>query len=384
MSISNGFDIARVVPALTARVGWQQPTNADFDITLDATNLQCLSQRYFNFEHPSCSAVRILEVQENPTISGTDFNSYLTYLKKEVAMNALASVFVEDALIEKSTMMWEKQFRTGYITIPNAHKFCGLQLKMATGDYGVKIESLALQFSAPCTVTIYLYNDLRKDALWSHEFTITKGNDQQIFNLNDPDYTEIILNRLAANNKGGVFWIGYYQDEIEAQGVTAADNYLNWWASICLLGYQSFEAVADYANHTFVRTQYTSNYRTYGVNLQVSGYKDYTNQICGQPQMFDNLQRMMMAYKCITDAINSNRLNADQRNNYESYLSVYNQMETAPKWASSEKKIGLATRIENEIQRLQDTFIDNSPVMSGLPPVNTNENLFVARWGYQI
>lgn len=390
MPITNGIDTTIVLPVLKARRGWQQPTSSDFTPVLDSAAKKCVSGRYYNMEHPSCGANAIWRFQEDANISDSNFNAYLDALKTEICLYALNQVFVSDAMIELPRIIWEKQFRTSFKTITNASKFCGYQLKIAKSPCAVKIDSIGLNFSGPCTVTLYIFNDMKADAIWSHEFTVTKANDQEWYRINTDDYTEIILRYQNEVNKGGVYWIGYFQDEIEAQNVKANDVYLVDWTAYSMVGWQPFEANSNYTNHSFTRDIYTSNYRTYGMNLEISSSWDYSNVVISQAQAFDNLLGLMMADKCVTETVNSNRVNKDNRMSDENFADIYDQMQSAQTAMkngiepSTRYKTGFVAKIQNEIKRLQATFFDDSPFVCGVPPVSSNIDLNRPTWGMQI
>ena len=385
MAFSNGIDTSIVLPVLKARRGWQQPTSSDFTPVLSTASKKCVSGRYYNMEHPSCTANAIWKFQENPNINDSDFNAYLDSLKSEVAMYALSQVFVSDAMIEFPRILWEKQFRTGLINIPNASKFVGYQLKVGRSQCSVKIDSIGLNFTGPCTVTLYIFNDMKADPIWSQEFTVVKANDQQWYRINTDDYTEIVLRYQNEVNKGGVYWIGYFQDEIAAQNVQANNVYLVDWTEYAMVGWQPFEANSNYAAHTFTRDIYSSNYRTYGINLEISSSWDYTNSVISQAQAFDNLLGLMMAEKCVMETVNSNRVNKDNRMSDENFADIYAQQQMVmDKPAKSQYRTGFVSKIQNEIKRLQETFFDADPVMCGVPPVNSHVDLNRPSWGMQI
>lgn len=390
MPITNGIDTTIVLPVLKARRGWQQPTSSDFTPVLDTASKKCLSGRYYNMEHPSCTANSIWRFQEDPAISDANFNAYLDALKAEVCLYALNQVFVSDAIIELPSIIWEKQFRTGFKPITNSAKFCGYQLKIFKSQCAVKIDSIGLNFTGPCTVTLYLFNDMKADPLWSHEFAVTKADDQQWFRINTDNYTEILLRYQNEVNKGGVYWLGYFQDEIDAQNVRANDVYLVDWTQYAMVGWQTFEATSDYEAETFVRDIYTSNYRTYGMNLEISSCHDYSNSVISQPQAFDNLLGLMMQDKCVSEVVNSNRVNKDNRMSDENFSDIYSQQQALDKYSkspydpSAKYKTGFVAKIQNEIKRIQATFFDDSPVVIGVPPVNTSINVNHPTWGMQI
>lgn len=225
--------------------------------------------------------------------------------------------------------------------------------------------------SAACTVTLYLYNDLKAAPLWTKEYTITEANNQTIFVVDD-----VVMSRLNDVHKGGVFFFGYYQDEIAAQDDTqGVDVYLNHWEQYNMVGYQGFEAAANFTDKTFVRDNYYGNYRTYGLNVELSTFADHTNTIIRNAYAFDKLQGLIMTQKCIELQMNSQRSNGGERMSRENYEMLYNEIEGLKGGEGIPYRQGLKDRILNEVKQLQRTFFDSSKITTGVPPVNTGAEM---------
>lgn len=378
MTYTNGLNLDTLLPIITARKGWEQPSVATFTPVLSTAVKTCNSGMYYNFDHSSCSPVNIWNCQEDDRITDANMNAFLLSLKKQVAIESMVAVFRENAPVEPPKILFEKQFRTQYKPIDNSGKFCGWMIQVAQGDYATIVESVMLTFTAAATVTLYCYNDLKADPIWSKEYTVTEGYNQQVFVVDD-----LVLTRLNDTHKGGIFYLGYYQQEIENQSVKAADVYLNWWAQFNMVGYQGFEAASDFDALTFVRSTYFSNYRTYGLNLELSTTRDQTNTVIRNANSFDKLQGLLMAVKCIELQMNSQRANGGQRISRENYEMLYNEIEGLKGGEGIPYRQGLKDRINREVKRLQHTFFPPSEVTYSIPPVNgTNE--FTPFWGYQI
>lgn len=399
MAISNGFDESLVIPALTKRKGWKQPTVTTLPAfpTLTGDVITNLSGLPFNSDHAACSPVLLWKCQEDNGITADNFNQYLTDLQASVIMDALNGIFMLPQIIESPKSMFSKNFRTSYKPIPNTSNFCGVQIDVAEGDYAVKIDSVALIMSAPCTVTLYLYNDMIAAPLWQQVITVTAAQSQQVVNIDN-----LILHYSDDTHKTGTFFFGYYQDEINAQaGTTALDVYLQSFANFNMLGYQYFQASSDYAAKTFVRSQYQSNYRTFGLNLEISTYNDFTNTIVRNASQFDRLIGMCMVTKCITEVMTSGRTNEGQNISEQQFEMLFRTLEgsiqnpnTRTEFAVNiPYRTGLKNKIEREMWRMTQTFMPDDKVCVTIPPVNTNDSgLGMTRniqdmstnWGYQI
>ena len=396
MPISNGFDEALVLPALSARKGWTQPTDASFSPVLSDAVKECLSGLPFNRDHQVCGPALLWQAQPDKTISSDNLNQYLLDLKKANIMDCLNGVFIIDQLIEHPKNIFSKNFRTAYKPIPNTGKFCGWQLNVAEGDFAVKINSIGLIMSGACTVKIYLYNDLIAQPLWTLDVVVPEGRSQTIVNIDD-----LILHYQDATHKTGTFFYGYYQDQLAAQGVEALDVYLDQFNFYNMVGYQCFEADSNYAAKTFVRQQYQTNYRTYGLNLEMSSYHDFTNTIVRNASQFDRLIGMNMIAKCIEEVIYSPRINGgkvlaqEQLDSLSKLLqgSIQNPNTKEAFAVNIPYRTGLKNKIEREMYRMTQTFIPDDKVFVSISPVNKdysdggqtwNRNDLGMNWGHQI
>ncbi len=402
MAISNGFDESIVIPALTKRKGWTQPTLSSFTPILTGDVITNDSGLPFNRDHGACSPNLLWLCQEDNKISSADFNAYLLSLQAAVIMDALNGIFMLPQIIESPKAIFAKNFRTAYKPIPNTANFCGWQIDVAEGDYAVKIDSVALIMSGACTVTLYLYNDMVAAPLWTQRITVTAAASQQVVNIDD-----LILHYSDDTHKTGTFFFGYYQDEINDQmdsnnqPITALDVYLDGFNNYNMLGYQCFQAESNYAAKTFVRSQYQSNYRTFGLNLEMSTYHDFSNTIVRNASQFDRLIGMCMVAKCIEEVMASTRING-QKNLSEQQLDLlFKQLQgsiqnpnTRTEFAVNiPYRTGLKNKIEREMWRITQTFIPDQKVCVTIPPVNngnysggTTRNLqsMDDNWGYQI
>lgn len=371
MAQSNGFDEALVVPALTRRKGWRQPSVTPFP-TLTGDVITCLSGLPYNADHAACSPVLLYAAQEDSEISDGAFNDYLLGLQASVVMGALNGVFTMPQIIEGPRNMFSKSVMTDFVRIANAGNFCGWELSVAEGNYAVKVDSVALLMSGACTVTLYLYNDLVAAPLWTKEVVVPEGASQCVVNIDD-----LVLHYADDTHKTGTFYLGYYQDELSGQGVTGLDVYMDRLSGYNMVGCRCFEAVANYGAKTFVRRMYAGNYRTYGINVQLSSYHDFTNLVVRNASQFDRLLGLCMTERCISEVMTSRRSDGDLRigqgqmdmlyRTLEGTAGVHNTRDLFD--VSIPYKTGLRSRIERELWRMTQTFNPDERVTVTIPPV---------------
>lgn len=373
MATSNGFDESLVIPALTKRKGWTQPTSPNFKPVLAGDVITNESGLPYNRDHMACSPVTLLAVQEDAGISSNDFNAYLSGLQASVIMDALNGIFMMPQIIEPPKTIFSKNFRTQYKPIQNTSDFCGWQIDVAEGDYAVKIDAVALIMSGECSVTLYLYNDMIAAPLWQQVIVVPAAESQFIVNVDN-----LILHYSDDTHKTGTFFLGYYQDEIAEQNVQALDVYLDSFNGFNMLGYQNFQANSNYAQKTFVRSMYETNYRTFGLNLEISSYHDFTNTVIRLAPQFDRLLGMCMTAKCITEVMTSTRSNSNQVISQEQLNILFRTLEgsiqnpnTRTEFAVNiPYRTGLKNKIEREMWRMTQTFMPDEKAFVSIPPVN--------------
>lgn len=376
MGLTNGFEDTEVLAALQPRKGWVQPTQTEFTPTLSVDVLKCLCPTPFNDDHAVCSPYILWKMQEDAGITTDNLNAYLMRLKTAVIMNSLNLIFKNRQVIEEPKLVWSKSFRTKYTPIPNSGKTCGWQIQVAEGSYAAKVDAISLLFNfidghaGAINVTLSLYNDMRKPAIWT-KACVAQSDDQTIVNIDD-----LIMRYQSKDNKGGIFYLTYDQSEIAAQGAQALNCYLNDWNSFAIVDYQPFESTTGGVLH-FKRDQYYSNFTTYGMNLEISTYKDYTNTICRNASQFDRILGLQMVRKCIEEVMFSGRSNKDERVSQENLDMLYMQLEGGvpamqnriPMAVNVPYKTGLKNDIEREAWRMTNTFFPKEQIQSTVPPV---------------
>jgi hypothetical protein len=112
-------------------------------------------------------------------------------------------------------------------------------------------------------------------------------------------------------NIGGVWYLGYFQEDLGT--AQAMDEQLNLWADSKIFGAYPFQAPkSDGLN--FVRINPSVNFRSYGFNFEASSYRDYTQKIVENAQLFDEARLLTMAINVIEQLKYNTRSDSNQRN----------------------------------------------------------------------
>src|SRR5690349_12107800 len=140
---TNGFSQQKVIDALKSRLGWKQPTLTGSP-TLNSTNLQSKSGRYFNDGsfHPVVTIDNYRSTIEDPDLAEDAFNNKLEDLQASVIMQCLSQVFNEPELID-NTELFERTLNNDQL-VSNSGKFVGIRFKLSPGTVAMEIKSIAL------------------------------------------------------------------------------------------------------------------------------------------------------------------------------------------------------------------------------------------------
>jgi hypothetical protein len=346
---TNGFNYSRVMNAMLSRMGFKQPTESDFAI-VDAGNLQSNSGRYYNDFHALVSARNIREIQSDPNISDANFNALLESLKRASIMRSLNGVLNVSEQIER-TLLYERDYNQQTNTVTNDNKFVGFEIRTPQSDeFAVQIESATLLFDGDVTFNMYLFKEGKKSPLLVREVSAI-AEEQTVVNFSD-----IILNYIGQNTKGARFYFGYFQTDL---GSVKAINeeYRNWNPQKC------FGAISMYSNKTdgsynFDRQNIYRSHDNFGINLEISTFRDHTNAVVKKAHLFDELQGLQFAYSFLEGSIYGTNSNAIERMLKDQIVKAGLQLEMQGAIAApdSPQIEGLRLRIKREMDRVRKEF----------------------------
>lgn len=367
--ITNGFNISRVMSALQGRIGWQQPT-IDGAPVIDPDNLSSTSGRYYSdgSVHPVVQANRLKDAMDDPKMSDSEFNAHLQSLDQALIMRCLNAVFNTKPQLIESSLVYERTSNLRNIVIPNQGNFCGYRIKVAQGNYAVQINSVGLFFDAAATFNLYLFNDLKKAPLKSIAVT-TEANTQTEIDLG------WVLNYISGSNKGGMFYLGYFQEDLGE--VHAIDEQLNQWKPSRVYGAWPFQSPKTGALD-FNRINPSVVFRTYGMNMEVSTYRDYTETIVRNAHLFDEARMLMMGASVIETIKNAISSNSTERISKENMASLEYDLNLAFPTEERPFMAGIKAQLERAFQSLYKNFFPKEQPKS-IPVGSMSDPL---RWQY--
>lgn len=354
---TNGFDFNQVISALFGRLGWKQPTGTN--PVINSTNLIAKSGRRFNDGsfHSLVTLQNIKATMEQEAASDADFNTYIEGLQRSIILRSLNGIFNQPEFIHQ-TLLYE---RFGYMDTPieNSGKFVGVRIKVPpAADMAVQLDSVALYFTEAATFNLYLFNDAKLAPVWTGSVT-TVANTQTIVNL-----TDIVLNHIGGNNHGGVFYFGYFQDDIGT--AKAIRESASRFKTSTPYSATMIEVEATGANNFDRNNIGFSIFQTYGINLHISVFRDHTQQIVRKAALFDNIIGLQMAAQTVEQIMYNRRSNGDERvlrDNASSLQASLDLNGVAP-ISDGPQTTGLKQQITAELKRMKDNFFEKPKAMS--------------------
>lgn len=363
-----------VISKLFGRVGFKQSTLAEYASLLDAANTTSKSGRYFNWAHAVVTIPNLKEiVNDDINISNADFNTKLKELQEESILSVLDGVFNQPEIIEQRLDFDRCDDRP--VLIQNNGLFVGRAIKVVSDPRKtVNVNALTLSFNGDATFNVYLFNSTKKAPLKTQSVT-SVADDQVVVTLEG-----WMLNYMNTINKSGVYYIGYFQDDLPV-GVQAYDERpWQWNQANCYLS-EGIEVQRVPAQVDFQRyNPYRSN-RTYGLNIEFSSVKDYTEIITQQAAAFDKAISLQMAAKVVEMVIHSPRSNQMERIGKEGADKLYNDLNLQMPTEEMPYSTGLKNQLDRELKRLNKQFFPKKHISTQPIPYQPCSTQRLRPWG---
>lgn len=317
------------------------------------------TSRWYEQFHPLSTLANLRDVApEEFVTTDSDFNNFLIDLEQGVIMTLLNGVFNEPQLIE-STLIWDRQLRND-LPYTNMGKFVGYRLFVAPGEFALQISRISFMFNGDANFNLYLFQDMKKAPLYSIPVSVTAGDETYV------DLPEWILSYTGPLAQGGTFYLGYFQNDLGS--VQALEQFVTRWNRSLAFGYTAFEAVQISGQHDFNRIQVPYTYRTYGMNLEVQTYKDFTNRVIKNASLFDEAIGLAMAIIVLGYQAYSVRSNSTERITKEMAAQIYGELNNSGEAKDINPYIaGLKQQLRRELYRINRNFFGCNEIITTRP-----------------
>jgi hypothetical protein len=291
------------------------------------------------------SIKNIKDCQENPAITSVQFNTLLGNMQRSVILDVCNKVVNGQADFVSSNNLYpfEKSFAN---LVGKTGKFVGFEItQKKSGNVICKIPWVETSFDGVVTFNLYLYNsNLPTTPIQTKSITTVAGASKIT-----------ILDWIVADDvtyKGGVFYLGYFDDDLTVDEVEVSAYKKDHDLSILrvITPYYSVEPIslsATGATINVVGEAYESD--TFGLNIGIDLYNDYTELILRNRNLFWNAIQLQMHEKVLMLIKYSTRSNITER--------ISNEMIDFELFGNSTLKIsGVIDKLNNSISTLIKAF----------------------------
>lgn len=349
---TNGFRYTSVMNALMGRIGFRPHTETEFSGLVDSTNQLARSYRYYNDFHAIVSAANLKAVQPDKAISDVNFNNYLQSLQRSAVMRCLNAVFSEKEYIEQR-LLCDYEEHTAEQLIPNESKFVGYQIEVADRfDIAVQIDGANLLFDSDITgLPLYLFKAGKKSPVWQTTVNVTAYEDTHV------SFSDLVLSYVNGATRGETFYFGYFQDDLGAAKAIRRNE--DWEDDTNAFSYESIVADKKVGVTDFNRDQIGCTNVCYGLRLEVSSFKDWTQIIVKKAPLFDEAIGLTMAAMVIEQVIYSLRGNGTERllkGGITEAALMQDLTGVAPVSDGPPPVMGLKARLDRELKRVKNSL----------------------------
>lgn len=340
------FNVSKIKNSLSGLVGYKQPFNPDYAI-VDADNLLSESGYYVN-SNPLAKIEFIKDCQDYRSISDADFNTVLSDIVENSAINVVNQVFNESSYIDRNFIYKNALNKNETEELPNG--FIGYRIKIDdTKSIGFKVTRLFADFDGIGDVKFLLFNSAKKAVILSETVTITTDHQEVELNweLND---TDTIYK--------GEYFIGYIKtDSFTLNSFTRKYEDANVMSYITHLDIDKVR-IPDHDTETLFdlsKVEYINE--DTGFNLDITVYNDYTDLIIQNRFLFARAIHLSSVITSLQIYVASLRSNDNEREADELYRKIMIEVEGVNANEGGISVKGLKPQLLTEISNIKDQIL---------------------------
>jgi len=324
-------------------VGWRSSTISGMP-TLTAGSQLSSSGMYYNDFSSLVTVQNVYRCQEDAAITDTNFNTYLTNLADAAFVKVLNAVFQDEDYIENKVLfpyenVWTK-------LIDNDTSFVGYEITPANRkELTISLNNVFTSFDSAGSVKLLLFHSSRKAPIQTKTITVEELTE-----------TNTALNWDLANfnYSGGKFYVGYLRSGLTAKAVNRDWDSANVRNCFNMFGIQPIIVSGHNSETLFDVDLVEYEDETYGLNFDITSWKDYTNIILRNKNKFTNALGLQVAADTLDLIIKATRSNRIER---ELEARAFAELEGFIN-AELPRTYGIAKKLSDEIARLKKSFIE--------------------------
>jgi hypothetical protein len=331
-------------------VGWRESTVSGVP-TLTAANTATSSGMVYQDFSSLVTVQNVWKEQEDAAISDANFNTFLTNLTNAAFVKVLNAIFQDQDYLENRVLFPRENVWTE--TIDNDTSFVGYEINPANRrDLLIALNNVFTSFDSADTVKLLLFHSSKNAPIQSKEITVEQLTD-----------TDTALNWDLSNftYSGGKFYVGYLRSGLTAKAINRDWNSANAQSCYNMFRIQPIQVSGWDAETLFDVDDVEYESETYGLNFDITSWKDYTNVILRNKNKFVNCLGLQVAADVLDLIIKSTRSNRTERilagNAFTELEGFIN--ENVP------RTIGIAAKLKTEIARIKKTFVEIPKIRRG-------------------
>lgn len=310
------FDVVKIQNSLSQLVGIRQPSDPDFNIVLDADNLASESGMFLD-DLPPFNVKALYESQDFVGVDAldqsTEFNTYLSNVKKSAITSVASQVFDRTSFIDRGLLFVNEAPRLNLETFDSSIRYYGYEIEISDSkNIGFKITRANFQFdfdNATQLVNVYLFNSNVNSPIASKPVTLTSNNHWDDLNfvvdstMNDYKGKYYLLVQIPNPERLQPYKRDFEEGnemnnlkELEIERVVFKDT-LN---------------ISDFNSYYDIDTN-----QNVGINLDITVFNDYTDLIIQNKFLFSRVIQMQCVVNLMMKVATSMRSNRDERQSKE-------------------------------------------------------------------
>lgn len=297
------FQADTIQSKLFGEVGWKSSTLSNIP-ALESDNASSISGLYFQ-DNSFVNIENIYDCQHDPDISDANFNILLRQLQNDAILEVCNKVVQDESNFIESVNLYpyEKSFED--VIEPNTN-FVGFRIEKNKRVCSLnKISWIELSFDSDVTFNIYLFNSNKKDPIKTQEVTAS-ANESVIVNFNNYFIAD------SSTYKGGKYYFGYFEEDLSGAKALKKDYELaNLYVNTkCMY---VMPTTVQHTNNVLDISTYTNESDTFGLNIGIDSYIDYTELIIRNKNLFWQAIRYQMGEIVLHLIETSTRTNDSER-----------------------------------------------------------------------
>lgn len=325
---------------LAGLVGWENPTNTDYDIVA-AANLITRSGRIVN-SNPFVKIEFIKDTQDDVNISDANFNTLLAKIVQDSAVSVCDNVFNDPDFIDRQMLYKNANNRISTEVLPVG--FVGYKIKKCNqNDLAIEIRRCLLEFQGTGTIKLLLFNSNKKEAIYSKEVIITSGSQEVELNW--------IVNNTSTYYDGELFF-GYISSGLTVLPYIRNYNNSSLKSIINSLSIEGIKVVGHTTEEIFDLSLTEGSAECWGLNPDISVYNDFTDLAVNNQRLLAYGITLQAQIKCLEMYLATLRTNATERISNTMINKIVAELDGLNN-EDGYKKVGLKTMLSGELQRVR-------------------------------